>query len=89
MSRKISSSSGGKPSIEAMTPGGMNWAYSVPPSTNSRPTIWSRCLLQSARIWGSSAFTGPGAKAGRMTRRAIEWKGGSDVMGGAPPIGAG
>ena len=32
---------------------------------------------------------GAGAKAGRISRRAIAWNGGSDVMGGATPIGAG
>ena len=30
-----------------------------------------------------------GANAGRSRRRAKAWKGGSDVIGGAPPMGAG
>lgn len=31
----------------------------------------------------------PGEKAGRISLRAIWWKGGSDVMGGATPMGLG
>ena len=31
---------------------------------------------------------GRGAKAGSSSRRAKAWNGGSEVIGGAPPIGA-
>jgi len=44
---------------------------------------------QSSRIIGSSALIGPGAKAGRISRRAIAWNGGSEVIGVPQPIGAG
>ncbi len=44
---------------------------------------------QSWRVAGSSAAIGRGANAGSSNRRAKAWKGGSEVIGGAPPIGAG
>jgi hypothetical protein len=72
-----------------MTPGGMYCAYLVPAFTTSSPAKPSSRLEQSSRIIGSRALIGPGAKAGKIKRRAIAWNGGSDVMGGATPIGAG
>ena len=38
---------------------------------------------------GSSAAIGFGANAGSRIRRACWWNGGSEVIGGAMPIGAG
>ena len=85
-----SSSSSGNPSIWRMTAAGMNWAYSTAAVDDLvARDIASSSSRHSARICGSSALTGPGANAGRMMRRAIWWNGGSDVMGGATPIGRG
>ena len=44
---------------------------------------------QSWRVAGSRSWIGRGANAGSNSRRAKAWNGGSDVMGGAPPTGAG
>ena len=88
-SKNCSMSSSGKPSMPRMTLGGMYCAYFVPALTTSSPASPSSSFEQSSRIIGSSALIGAGAKAGRISRRAIAWNGGSDVMGGAPPIGAG
>ena len=41
------------------------------------------------RVAGSRSWIGRGANAGSSRRRAKAWNGGSDVMGGAPPMGAG
>src|SRR5207302_372505 len=53
------------------------------------PAVASRSSLHSARVNGSYAAIGFGENAGRSSRRALAWNGGSDVIGGATPIGAG
>jgi len=53
----------------------------VPAFTTSSPAMVSSNFEQSSRIIGSSALIGPGAKAGRISRRAIAWNGGSEVIG--------
>ena len=88
-SRNSSSSASGKPSNRMITAGGMNCAYWVAASSTRAPAISSSSRSHRARTIGSSSRTGPGAKTGRMSRRAIWWNGGSEVMGGATPIGAG
>ena len=87
--RNTSASSCGKPSILTMTRSGMCWEYSTAASISSRPATASSSSLQSCRVNGSSAAMGLGANAGSNSRRARAWKGGSDVIGGARPIGAG
>src|SRR5437660_9230367 len=55
----------------------------------SFPAVASSSSLHSSRVNGSNAAIGFGENAGRSSRRAIAWNGGSDVIGGATPIGAG
>ena len=50
--------------------------------------MWSSRSRHSCRVTGSNAWIGRGANAGSSSRRAKAWNGGSEVIGGAPPIGA-
>ncbi len=68
-------------------------AYWIAASTTVSPgvisPISSSNLSQSTRISDSHGSITFGANAGRSSRRATAWNGGSLVIGGAPPIGAG
>jgi hypothetical protein len=41
--------------------------------------------LQIARVLGTSLSIACGVKAGSSAMRATRWRGGSEVIGGAPP----
>ena len=81
----------GTPSMWAMTRTGMCCAYSSAASTSVRPdaTMSSISSRQKARVGSSSGLIAFGENAGSRMRRACSWKGGSEVMGGAKPTGAG
>jgi hypothetical protein len=72
-----------------MTRTGMCWAYSMAASKLARPAVASSSSRHSSRVNGSRASMVLGAKAGSSILRTMAWKGGSEVMGGASPMGAG
>ena len=90
--RNTSSSSGGNPSMRAITLTGMLWAYCTAASTTDSPgttaPMRSSSSLHSARTSGSHGSIAFGENGGSSSRRAIWWNGGSLVIGGAGPTGA-
>ena len=72
-----------------MTPTGMRPAYSTAASKLAWPAVWASRSRHSCLVKGSRAATGLGVKAGSSIRRAMAWNGGSEVIGGDSPIGAG
>src|SRR3954453_19749462 len=82
-------SSGGKPSMSAMTRIGMCWAYSAAASTTSRPATPSTSDSQYARVAGSNRLTAVLVNAGSSSLRASWWNGGGDQIGGGGPAAAG
>ena len=68
-------------------------AYATAASITVSPGVMSvsrsSSSRQSRRTSGSHGSICFGANAGSSSRRAIPWNGGSLVIGGAPPIGAG
>jgi hypothetical protein len=87
-SRNRGASSGGKPSISAITRTGMCCAYSVAASTSVRSPKESISSWQYARAAGSSRPTALRVNAGSSSLRASWWNGGSEEIGGDPPTGA-
>ena len=87
--RNLSASSSGSPSISAMMSTGMCWLYSSAASTSVRSPILSMRSLHIFSILERSGSIFFGENAGSSRRRAPAWKGGSLVIGGAPPMGAG
>ena len=87
-SRNRGPSSGGKPSMSAMTRIGMCCAYSAAASTTSRPSSLSMSSWQNARVAGSCRLIAVLVNAPSSSLRAWWWNGGSEEMGGEPPIGA-
>ena len=91
--RNSSSSSSGKPSICRITLTGMCCAYCTAASTTVSPGVMSP--MSSSNLWhrvrtsGSHGSIFFGANGGRSRRRAMPWNGGSLVIGGTTPIGAG
>jgi hypothetical protein len=79
--------------MRPMTLTGMFWAYATAASITVSPGVTSvsrsSSSRQSRRTSGSHGSICFGANAGSSSRRAIPWKGGSLVIGGAPPMGAG
>jgi hypothetical protein len=72
-----------------MTPTGMCCVYSTAASKPARPAVAASNSRHSSLVNGSSAAMALGEKAGSSIRRTMAWKGGSEVMGGASPMGAG
>ena len=72
-----------------MTRTGMCWAYSVAASKLAWPSVAASSSRHSSRVNGSSGAICLGAKAGSSIPRAMAWKGGSEVIGGDSPMGAG
>ena len=76
-----------------MTLTGMCCAYCAAASMTLSPGVISprssSSAAQSSRTLGSHGSITLGANAGSSSRRAMAWNGGSLVIGGAPPIGAG
>src|ERR1700740_970710 len=87
-SRNCGPSSGGKPSMSAMTRIGMCCAYSIAASTTSRPPNASISPWQNLLVPGSCLAISDLVNAGSRSLRASWWKGGSEEIGGEPPIGA-
>jgi len=75
--------------MRAITRSGMSCAYSTAASNSFLPAIASSSSLHNARVYGSMPLMIFGPNAGNSRRRASWWNGGSEVMGGAIPIGAG
>ena len=71
-----------------MTRIGMCCAYSVAASTTSRPSNLSMSSWQNARVAGSCRLIAVLVNAPSSSLRACWWNGGSEEIGGEPPIGA-
>ena len=74
--------------MSAMTRIGICCAYSAAASTTSRPSKESMSEWQNALVGASRVLTAVFVKAGSSSLRASWWNGGSEVIGGEPPIGA-
>jgi len=72
-----------------MTRTGMCRAYSVAASKLVWPSVCASSSRQRSRVKGSRAAIALGPKAGSSIPRAMAWKGGSEVIGGDSPMGAG
>ncbi len=78
-SRNRGPSSGGKPSMSAMTRIGMCCAYSAAASVTSRPSSLSMSSWQNARVGGSCRLIAVLVNAPSSSLRAWWWNGGSLV----------
>ena len=72
-----------------MTRTGMCRAYSVAASKLARPSVSASSSRHRSRVKGSMAAIALGPKAGSSIPRAMAWNGGSEVIGGDSPMGAG
>src|ERR1700729_3105140 len=84
-SRNRGPSSGGKPSMSAITRIGMCWAYSLAASMTARSPNASMREWQNALVAGSCLATAALVNAGSSSLRASWWNGGAEEIGGAPP----
>src|SRR4029077_7081948 len=87
--RNCGPSSGGKPSMSAMTRIGMCCAYSAAASTASRPSNVSMSSWQNARVAGSCRLIAVLVNAPSSSLRACWWNGGGGGNGGRAPDGGG